>query len=92
MITKSGWSTKKHPTHWRFVLQITEPPDPQIAIVFGDFLFNVRSALDHVAVACAPPSTQAGRGLPSVPGEAVGPGRSKVRTYDARDNHWTPSR
>ena len=55
---------KKHPTHWRFVLQIAEPPDPQIAIVFGDFLFNVRSALDHIAVACAPRARKREAGFP----------------------------
>lgn len=29
-------------------------PGPQIAVVLGDFLFNVRSALDHLAVALVP--------------------------------------
>lgn len=48
----------ENPTHWRFVLDITKAPDPQIAIVLGDFLFNVRSALDHIAVAIAPPDRQ----------------------------------
>ena len=52
------------PTHWRFVLEITEPPDPQIAIVLGDLLFNARSALDHVAVACAPPDRKRQAGFP----------------------------
>jgi hypothetical protein len=51
-------------THWRFVLDITEPPDDQIAIVLGDHLFNVRSALDHIAVACAPPDRKRRAGFP----------------------------
>jgi hypothetical protein len=37
----------------RFVLEITEQPDADIAVVLGDCLFNIRSALDHIAVACA---------------------------------------
>jgi hypothetical protein len=52
------------PTQWRFVLEITEPPDPQIAIVLGDLLFNVRSALDHIAVACARPDRKRQAGFP----------------------------
>lgn len=64
---------KKRPTHWRFVLEITEPPDPQIAIVFGDFLFNVRSALDHVAVACAPPARKRSAGFPLYQERPEGP-------------------
>jgi hypothetical protein len=54
----------RQPTHWRFVLEITQEPDPQLAIVLGDLLFNVRSALDHVAVACAPPARKRQAGFP----------------------------
>jgi hypothetical protein len=39
---------------WRFVVEISERPNPAIAVVLGDCLFNIRSALDHIAVACAP--------------------------------------
>jgi len=54
----------RQPTHSGFVLDITEPPDDQIAIVLGDLLFNVRSALDHIAVACAPPDRKRKAGFP----------------------------
>jgi hypothetical protein len=54
----------RRPTHWRFELDITEPPDDQIAILLGDLLFNVRSALDHIAVACAPPDRKRQAGFP----------------------------
>ena len=47
-----------------FVLEITKPPDPQIAIVLGDLLFNIRSALDHIAVACAPANRRRQAGFP----------------------------
>jgi len=33
---------------------ITEQPDPMIATMFGDFIHNLRSALDWVIVACSP--------------------------------------
>ena len=62
----------RQPTHWRFVLEITKPPDPQIAIVLGDVLFNIRSALDHVAVALAPKNRKGDAGFPilDVPNDA----------------------
>jgi len=33
---------------------ITEQPDPMIAVMLGDFIHNLRSALDWVVVACFP--------------------------------------
>ncbi|MBI4297247.1 MAG: hypothetical protein HY676_01810 [Chloroflexi bacterium] len=33
---------------------ITEQPDPMIAVMLGDFIHNLRSALDYVVVACVP--------------------------------------
>ena len=46
--------TQKNPNVWRFRLRLTDYPDPMIAVIVGDFLFNLRSALDHLAVAIAP--------------------------------------
>jgi len=34
--------------------RITKQPDPMIAIMLGDFIHNLRSALDWVFVACSP--------------------------------------
>ncbi len=39
---------------WRYKLTF-DPPDPMIALMFGDFIHNLRSALDHVVVACSKP-------------------------------------
>jgi len=36
---------------WTYRLFSDLEPDPYLAVVLGDFLFNVRSALDHIAVA-----------------------------------------
>jgi hypothetical protein len=33
---------------------ITNQPDPMIAVMLGDFVHNLRSALDYVVVACVP--------------------------------------
>lgn len=45
---------KGDPTKWSAVLEFSEEPDPEIAVVLGDFMFNLRSALDHIACACVP--------------------------------------
>ena len=34
--------------------RITEQPDPMIAVLLGDFIHNLRSALDYIVVACVP--------------------------------------
>lgn len=37
---------------WQYGLTF-DPPDPMIVMMLGDFVHNLRSALDHVAVACS---------------------------------------
>ncbi len=39
---------------WSYKLELTEQPNPMIAAMLGDFLFDLRSALDHMISACAP--------------------------------------
>jgi hypothetical protein len=46
--------SQKNPNIGRFRLRMTEDPDPMLAVIIGDVLFNLRSALDHLAVALAP--------------------------------------
>src|SRR4030042_881086 len=38
----------------RYRFHITEQPDPMIAVMLGDFVHNLRSALDYIIVACVP--------------------------------------
>ena len=38
----------------RWILEFTEPADPRWPLVVGDVLYNVRSGLDHLAVALNP--------------------------------------
>jgi hypothetical protein len=38
----------------RYRLKLTSQPPPELSVVLGDVLFNLRSALDHLAVAIAP--------------------------------------
>ena len=40
----------RNPNLWRYRLWIDQPPDPRIAVIFGDVIHNIRSALDHLAV------------------------------------------
>ena len=51
-------------TEWSFMMNFTEPTPGSLAIVLGDLLFNLRSALDHVAVAIAPPAQKRSAGFP----------------------------
>jgi hypothetical protein len=39
-------------------LNIAQQPDPMIAIMLGDFIHNLRSALDHVVVAASRPRSE----------------------------------
>jgi hypothetical protein len=39
---------------WRYHLVMTEQPDPNLAVIIGDVIHNLRSALDHLAVATVP--------------------------------------
>ena len=43
-----------HKEQVRYRLRITEQPDPVLALMVGDFVHNLRSALDHVIFACVP--------------------------------------
>jgi len=44
--------------------RITKQPDPMIAVMLGDFVHNLRSALDYIVVACAPRQRRANAGFP----------------------------
>jgi hypothetical protein len=39
---------------WFYRLEMTEEPDPMIPVIIGECLYDLRSALDHLAVAMAP--------------------------------------
>jgi hypothetical protein len=48
----------------RGVFHITQQPNPMIAIMLGDFIHNLRSALDWVVVACVPRKRRYDAGFP----------------------------
>ena len=43
---------------------ITEQPNPMIAVMLGDFVHNLRSALDYIVVACVPNQRRRSAGFP----------------------------
>ncbi len=49
-----------------YEVRITEQPDPMIAIMLGDFVHNLRSALDHIVVACVSKKHHGSAGFPIV--------------------------
>ena len=61
---KGSPPSKRDPYRWRFNLEITREPDPMTTVLLGDFLFDVRSALDHLAVALAPNKHKSSAGFP----------------------------
>lgn len=46
--------------------RITEQPNPMIAVMLGDFIHNLRSALDYVVVACVPKQRRRHAGFPII--------------------------
>jgi len=51
-LTRIRLPDSKNQIRCRF--QITEQPNPMIAVMLGDFIHNLRSALDYIVVACVP--------------------------------------
>lgn len=49
---------------WLYRLEMTEEPDPMIAVIIGECLYDLRSALDHLAVAMAPRKRKANAAFP----------------------------
>jgi hypothetical protein len=56
-------ATRK-PNRWVFVLRITRKPDPMLALTLGDFVHNLRSALDHFVVAHVPSNRRSNASFP----------------------------
>lgn len=51
-------------TCWDYQLVMTRQPNPMVAVIAGDILFNVRSALDHLAVAMVLPQRKGKTSFP----------------------------
>jgi hypothetical protein len=49
---------QRYRNRWRYKLVFTEQPNAMIAVMLGDFVHNLRSALDHAVVACSVPRFQ----------------------------------
>jgi hypothetical protein len=49
---------------WEYRLFAPFRPDPNLMVVIGDYLFNLRSALDHLAVALVPNSRRSSASFP----------------------------
>ena len=49
---------------WTYVLEVGDKPDAELAIILGDVVHNLRSALDHLVVAIAPRKRRDNAGFP----------------------------
>jgi hypothetical protein len=67
---------------WDYKLTMGHKPSPQLAILAGDVLFNLRSALDHIAAALVPSNR---RGKTQFPIESEGIWEKKGRRYVIRN-------
>jgi hypothetical protein len=56
-----GLETEDQERLYVFRLDIPEPDDPLLPIIAGDLMFNLRSALDHVATAMVPEAQRSRR-------------------------------
>jgi hypothetical protein len=72
----------EHTNCWRYQLRITKEPDPWLAILTGDVIHNMRSGLDHIAVALAPRSR---RYEAKFPIRMTDPWARKGRSYAAHN-------
>lgn len=57
----------KYPERQRKIgyrVKVIEQPDPMLAVMLGDFVHNLRSALDHIIVASVPPKRRKVAGFP----------------------------
>jgi hypothetical protein len=63
-VRQVGGKCHQHADCWRYHLRITEQPDPWLAILAGDVIHNLRSSLDHIAVAIAPRSRRYNASFP----------------------------
>jgi hypothetical protein len=57
--------TKAERSSWLYRIQFDEP-DPNLAVIAGDVLHNVRSALDHIAVALVPRKRRSSASFPVI--------------------------
>ena len=49
---------------WLYRLEMTEEPDPMIPVIIGECLYDLRSALDHLAVAMVPRNRRSSAAFP----------------------------
>jgi hypothetical protein len=61
-LTRIRLPDSKNQIRYRF--QITEQPNPMIAVMLGDFIHNLRTALDYIVVASVPKQRRKNAGFP----------------------------
>jgi hypothetical protein len=57
-------NSNSKPNRWIYKLRIVEQPDPMVSVIFGEFVHNLRSALDNLVVASVPRSRQKSASFP----------------------------
>lgn len=55
---------KGHERRWRYVLHMTRQPDSMLAVIFGEFIHDLRTALDNIIGASVPLKYKSSAGFP----------------------------
>lgn len=74
---------------------ITEQPDPMVAVMLGDFIHNLRCALDYIVVACVPKQRRGKAGFPILSQDIFakdGNGQFVVNDTKLRENFETATK
>ncbi len=61
-LTRIRLSDRQRKVSYR--MSVTDQPDPMIALMLGDFIHNLRSALDYIICACVPNKDRDSAGFP----------------------------
>ena len=75
---------KSHLRRWKYRFTITEQPDRALAVMMGDVIHNVRSALDYIAVAISPRKRRRNARFPILDRDLWAPGTTGKHCRKAR--------
>jgi hypothetical protein len=56
--------SKRNQHRWRYALHMTSQPDPMLTVIFGEFIHDLRTALDNIVAASVPRKYKYTAGFP----------------------------
>lgn len=84
-----GWETYQQQPAFHYRVSFANPePDERLPVIAGDFMHNVRSALDHIAVAFAPRDRQRKAAFPIFTRDVHARDRAGRHLHEADRVQW----